>query len=80
MGKKKINVLSYLYLIGLTVVAIGFCCPMFKGIFGTSANGFKFINFDNSVFVSIGALMIFLGSICGLYCLIPNCYKSLKKV
>ena len=66
MGKKKINVLSYLYLIGLAVVAIGFCCPMFKGIFGTSANGFKFINFNNSVFVSIGALMIFLGAVCGI--------------
>ena len=49
MGKKKVNVLSYLYIIGMAVVAIGFCCPMFKGIFGPSANGFKFINFDNSV-------------------------------
>ena len=66
MGKKKINVLSYLYIIGMAVVAIGFCCPMFKGIFGTSANGFKFINFDNSVFVSIGALMIFLGAVGGI--------------
>ena len=66
MGKKKINVLSYLYIIGMAIVAIGFCCPMFKGIFGTSANGFKFINFDNSVFVSIGALMIFFGVVGGI--------------
>ena len=66
MGKKKINVLSYLYIIGMALVVIGFCCPMFKGIFGPSANGFKFINFDNSVFVSIGALMIFLGAVGGI--------------
>lgn len=66
MGKKKVNVLSYLYIIGMAIVAIGFCCPMFKGIFGPSANGFKFINFDNSVFVSIGALMIFLGAVGGI--------------
>lgn len=32
MGKKKVNVLSYLYIIGMAIVAIGFCCPMFKGI------------------------------------------------
>ena len=66
MGKKKVNVLSYLYIIGMALVVIGFCCPMFKGIFGSSANGFKFINFDNSVFVSIGALMIFLGAVGGI--------------
>ena len=66
MGKKKVNVLSYLYIIGMALVVIGFCCPMFKGIFGPSANGFKFINFDNSVFVSIGALMIFLGAVGGI--------------
>ena len=77
MGKKKVNVLSYLYIIGMAVVAIGFCCPMFKGIFGPSANGFKFINFDNSVFVSIGALMIFLGAVGGIVVkLLPKLSKN----
>lgn len=77
MGKKKVNILSYLYLIGMAVVAIGFCCPMFKGIFGTSANGFKFINFDNSVFVSIGALLIFIGAIAGIIVkFVPSLQKN----
>lgn len=77
MGKKKVNLLSYLYLIGMAVVAIGFCCPMFKGIFGTSANGFKFINFDNSVFVSIGALLIFIGAIAGIIVkFVPSLQKN----
>lgn len=77
MGKKKVNLLSYLYLIGMAVVAIGFCCPMFKGLFGSTANGFKFINFDNSVFVSIGALMIFLGAIAGIIVkFVPSLQKN----
>ena len=43
-----------------------FVVQCLQGIFGTSANGFKFINFDNSVFVSIGALMIFFGAVGGI--------------
>lgn len=44
---------------------------MFKG-FGSSANGFKFINFDNSGFVTIGALLIIIGAIAGLVlCFVP---------
>lgn len=77
MGKKKVNILSYLYLIGMAVVAIGFCCPMFKGLFGSTANGFKFINFDNSVFVSIGALLIFIGAIAGIIVkFVPSLQKN----
>ena len=77
MGKKKVNLLSYLYLIGMAVVAIGFCCPMFKGLFGSTANGFKFINFDNSVFVSIGALLIFIGAIAGIIVkFVPSLQKN----
>ena len=77
MGKKKVNLLSYLYLIGMAVVAIGFCCPMFKGLFGSTANGFKFINFDNSVFVSIGALLIFIGAIAGIVVkFVPSLQKN----
>lgn len=77
MGKKKVNLLSYLYLIGMAVVVIGFCCPMFKGLFGSTANGFKFINFDNSVFVSIGALLIFIGAIAGIIVkFVPSLQKN----
>ena len=64
MGK-KVNVMSYLYLIGMALIAVGFCCPMFKSALGSS-NGFKFINFDNSGFVTIGALLIFVGAIAGI--------------
>ena len=71
MGKKKVNVISYLYLIGMAITTIGFCCPMFKGFLG-SANGFKFINFENSGFVTIGALLIFIGAVVGLaYAVLP---------
>lgn len=76
MGKKKINLLSYLYVIGMAAAVVGFCCPMIKGIFGTSANGFKFINFDASVFVSVGALLIFIGAVAGI---VVNLVPSLKK-
>ena len=61
----------------MAVVAIGFCCPMFKGLFGSTANGFKFINFDNSVFVSIGALLIFIGAIAGIIVkFVPSLQKN----
>lgn len=71
MGKKVS--LPIIFLIGMALVAIGFCCPMFKGIFGSTANGFKFINFDNSGFVTIGALLVFVGAIVGIVgCFLPN--------
>lgn len=77
MGKKS-SVLSYLYLIGMAIIAIGFCCPMIKGLFGSSANGFDFIDFEHSGFVTIGALLIFIGAIAGVVaCFVPQ-LKSLK--
>ena len=70
MGKKVS--LPLIYLIGMALVVIGFCCPMFSGFLG-SANGFKFINFDNSGFVTIGALLIIAGAIAGLVaCFVPQ--------
>ena len=54
MGKK--NGFLSLYFIGMVLVAVGFCLPMIKGIFGTSANGFEFIkNINKGGFVAIGA-------------------------
>ena len=70
MGKKVS--LPLIYLIGMALVVIGFCCPMFSGFLG-SANGFKFINFDNSGFVTIGALLIIAGAIAGVVaCFVPQ--------
>ena len=65
MGKKKSSV-NFLYLIGMALAVTGFCCPMFKGLFGSSANGFKFINFDNGGFTTIGAIVLFAGAVAGL--------------
>lgn len=63
MGK-KVSLLSYLYLIGMALVAIGFCCPMFNGLFGSSANGFDFIkNAKDGGFVAIGAILIIAGAV-----------------
>lgn len=66
MGKKKSGAsLGIVYLVGMAVALIGFCCPMFTGLFKSTANGFKFINFDNSGFVTIGALVLLIGVACG---------------
>lgn len=65
MGKKKMS-LGILYLVGMALVVVGFCCPMFKGVFGSTSNGFKFINFDRSTFVTLGALLIFVGAVAGV--------------
>ena len=77
MGKSA--KLPLIYLIGMALVVIGFCCPMFSGFLG-SANGFKFINFDNSGFVTIGALLIIAGAIAGVVaCFVPQ-LKGLKLI
>lgn len=64
MAKKGFNL--SIYLIGMAVTVIGFCLPMFK-IFGSNGkNGFGFINFNNSGFVTIGALLIIIGAVAGI--------------
>ena len=80
MGK-KVSLLSYLYLIGMALVAIGFCCPMFNGLFGSSANGFGFIkNAKDGGFVAIGAILIIAGAIAGIAaCFVPQ-LKGLKLI
>ena len=56
-----------LYLIGMLATVIGFCCPMFKEFFGLSKpNGFSFIDFHNSGFLYIGAILIFFGALAGV--------------
>lgn len=51
-----------LYLIGMLATVIGFCCPMFKLV----GNGFSFIDFNNSGFLSVGAILIFFGALAGI--------------
>ena len=80
MGK-KVSIMSYLYLIGMALVVVGFCCPMIKGIFGSSANGFDFIkNVKDGSFVAIGAILIFAGAVAGIVaCFVPQ-LKGLKLI
>lgn len=63
MAKKKS--LPLIYLIGMALVVIGFCCPVFDLFIGT-LNGFDFINFDNFGTTSIAALLIIVGAVLGL--------------
>ena len=65
MAKK--SKLPLIYLIGMVLTVVGFCVPMFQGkLLGTRYNGFDFINFDSFGFVTIGALLIFIGAVCGV--------------
>ena len=64
MAKKSFNL--SIYLIGMAITVVGFCLPMFSGVLGSSKNGFGFINFNNSSFVTIGALLIIIGAIAGV--------------
>ena len=79
MGKK--SSLPLIYLCGMALIAIGFFCPMFKGLFGTSANGFDFIkNAKDGSFVAIGAILIFAGAIAGIVSFFVPQLKSLKLI
>ena len=73
MAKK--SSLGILYLVGMALIVLGFCLPMFSGM-GINPNGFKFINFKNSGFVSIGALFIIIGGIAGFV----SCFVKMKNV
>ena len=80
MGKKGVS-LPLIYLIGVLLVAIGFCCPMIKGLFGSSANGFDFIkNAKEGSFVAIGAILIIVGAILGIVACFVHQLKGLKLI
>ena len=71
MGKK--SSLPLIYLIGVLLIAIGFCLPLFSGkILKVTANGWKFIHFDkNFGWSSLAALLIFCGAVAGiLFCFV----------
>lgn len=77
MGKK--SSLPLIYLIGVLLVAIGFCLPMFKGIIKT--NGFDYMNFKNFGWMTIAALLIFCGAVLGvIFCFVGGKNASLLKL
>ena len=73
MAKK--SSLGILYLVGMALIVLGFCLPMFSGM-GINPNGFKFIHLTNGGFVSIGALFIIIGGIAGFV----SCFVKMKNV
>ena len=72
MGK-KVSILSYLYLIGMALVAIGCFLPLTTH-FGGNANGssaFKVITSNGNGIVKTGAILALLGAVAGiLFCFI----------
>ena len=80
MGKK--SSLPLIYLIGMLLVAIGFCLPMFKGnVLGVKTNGFDYMNFKNFGWMTIAALLIFCGAVLGvIFCFVGGKSSSLLKL
>ena len=65
----------------MALIAIGFFCPMFKGLFGSSANGFDFIkNAKEGGFVAIGSILIIAGAIAGILAFFVPQLKGLKLI
>jgi len=78
MGKK--SSLPLIYLIGVLLVAIGFCVPMFKGL-GIKTNGFDYMNFKNFGLTTIAALLIFCGAVLGVvFCFVGGKNTSMLKL
>ena len=65
MGKKSINILSYLYICGMLLVVIGCFLPLSTG-FGGHANGnsaFDYIGRNGKGVMKIGAILAFAGAL-----------------
>ena len=81
MAKKtKKAKLPIVYIIGMAAVIIGFICPMFNFLSIKSSNGFDFIDFSSSSFVSIGAILIFAGAVLGIIGAFLSKAKMLKAI
>ncbi|MCQ2592951.1 MAG: hypothetical protein MJ188_09230 [Treponema sp.] len=74
MGKKSGIKISFIYLIGMLLVAIGFVMPMFcpknpingKFLTDLSVNGFDFLDFNQMGTITIAGLLIFCGACAGV--------------
>ena len=72
MAKKNKVSLNLLFLIGMVLIIVGFCLPLFFSknpisgkITAGKMTGFDFINFNRDTLFSTGALLIFLGGCLG---------------
>ena len=80
MGKK--SSLPLIYLIGVLLIAIGFCLPLFSGkLLNVTANGWKFVHFDkNFGWSSLAALLIFCGAAAGVVFCFVSAGKSTQRM
>jgi len=74
---KRSSGLSFVYLVGMALVVVGFFCPMFKQ-FGMTRNGFDFINFNNFGMTTVGALLLLIGAAAGVVIQILKPNKTYK--
>jgi len=76
---KKNSPLSYVYLIGMAVTAIGFMLPIFSAFGGNiTMNGFNLVGKGDSA-MKIAVLLVFIGAVAGIVVqFIPN--NSLYKI
>ena len=63
MAKKGAKI-ELLYVLGMALVVIGFCVPIFQSAIG-KANGFKLVGNGNSA-TKLFTLLIFIGGVAGL--------------
>lgn len=90
MAKKSKVSLNFIFLIGMALIIIGFCVPLFfykmpgGDIKAGNTLGFDLINFDRDSSFSLGALLIFLGGCLGavieLVCVFVKKIKPSLKV
>ena len=70
---------NLIYLIGMALVVVGFCCPIFS-FFGGNVNGFYYLS-DFGFGITIGALFIIIGAVLGLvFCFVDIRNSELFKL
>lgn len=80
MAKKKVNVMDYLFLIGMIVTAVGFFLPL-TSHFGGNANGnsaFSIITGNGKGLVKVGSIITLAGAVAGIILSFVNLGKSQK--
>lgn len=80
MAKKKVNIMDYLFLIGMIVTAVGFFLPL-TSHFGGNANGnsaFSIITGSGKGLVKVGSIITLAGAVAGIILSFVNLGKSQK--